>query len=309
MAGNWIKLTVKGKNSELEDISSIMSMLDNGLMIEDYSDFSLSGMYGELVDEQILTADKSAVKVSIFLSPDRSLAEYRSFLNERFGAIGISPEISVEGINEEDWAESWKKYYKPVPLGKITIVPRWESYTAKEGEIIVKMDPGMAFGTGTHETTRLVIRQLQKYIHGGEKLLDVGTGSGILSICASKLGAALSNAYDIDPMAVEVARKNIADEGIDNIKVGISDLLRDVDRTVGKYDICVANIVADIIVRMLPDLGELITDTAPVILSGIIAPSKDKVIECATECGYKVIDSDTENDWVALVIKKDCSKK
>ena len=109
MAGNWIKLTVKGKNSELEDISSIMSMLDNGLMIEDYSDFSLSGMYGELVDEQILTADKSAVKVSIFLSPDRSLAEYRSFLNERFGAIGISPEISVEGINEEDWAESWKK--------------------------------------------------------------------------------------------------------------------------------------------------------------------------------------------------------
>ena len=309
MAGNWIKLTVKGKNSELEDISSIMSMLDNGLMIEDYSDFSLSGMYGELVDEQILTADKSAVKVSIFLSPDRSLAEYRSFLNERFGAIGISPEISVEGINEEDWAESWKKYYKPVPLGKITIVPRWESYTAKEGEIIVKMDPGMAFGTGTHETTRLVIRQLQKYIHGGEKLLDVGTGSGILSICASKLGAALSNAYDIDPMAVEVARKNIADEGIENIKVGISDLLRDVDRTVGKYDICVANIVADIIVRMLPDLGELITDNAPVILSGIIAPSKDKVIECATECGYKVIDSDTENDWVALVIKKDCSKK
>ena len=309
MAGNWIKLTVKGKNSELEDISSIMSMLDNGLMIEDYSDFSLSGMYGELVDEQILTADKSAVKVSIFLSPDRSLAEYRSFLNERFGAIGISPEISVEGINEEDWAESWKKYYKPVPLGKITIVPRWESYTAKEGEIIVKMDPGMAFGTGTHETTRLVIRQLQKYIHGGEKLLDVGTGSGILSICASKLGAALSNAYDIDPMAVEVARKNIADEGIENIKVGISDLLRDVDRTVGKYDICVANIVADIIVRMLPDLGELITDNAPVILSGIIAPSKDKVIECATECGYKVIDSDTENDWVALVIKKDSSKK
>ncbi len=309
MAGNWIKLTVKGKNSELEDISSIMSMLDNGLMIEDYSDFSLSGMYGELVDEQILTADRSAVKVSIFLSPDRSLAEYRSFLNERFGAIGISPEISVEGINEEDWAESWKKYYKPVPLGKITIVPRWESYTAKEGEIIVKMDPGMAFGTGTHETTRLVIRQLQKYIHGGEKLLDVGTGSGILSICASKLGAALSNAYDIDPMAVEVARKNIADEGIENIKVGISDLLRDVDRTVGKYDICVANIVADIIVRMLPDLGELITDTAPVILSGIIAPSKDKVIECATECGYKVIDSDTENDWVALVIKKDSSKK
>ena len=309
MAGNWIKLTVKGKNSELEDISSIMSMLDNGLMIEDYSDFSLSGMYGELVDEQILTADKSAVKVSIFLSPDRSLAEYRSFLNERFGAIGISPEISVEGINEEDWAESWKKYYKPVPLGKITIVPRWESYTAKEGEIIVKMDPGMAFGTGTHETTRLVIRQLQKYIHGGEKLLDVGTGSGILSICASKLGAALSNAYDIDPMAVEVARKNIADEGIENIKVGISDLLRDVDRTVGKYDICVANIVADIIVRMLPDLGELITDNAPVILSGIIAPSKDKVIECATECVYKVIHSDTENDWVALVIKKDCSKK
>lgn len=304
MAGNWTKLTVSGAVADLDGITAVMSMLDNGLMIEDYSDFSLNGMYGELVDDTILNADRDTVKVSLFVPEEKNLAEYTAFLKERFSALGISATLSVEGMNEDDWSESWKQYYKPIPLGRVTIVPAWESYDAKEGEVVIKMDPGMAFGTGTHETTRLVMRIMQDVIKGGERVLDVGTGSGILSICASKLGAKSCNAYDIDPVAVKVARENAIADGCDNITVGVSDLLRGVDREGGKYDVCVANIVADIIIRMMPDISEYMHEDAPIILSGIIDMRADEVRACVTECGYTVVREERENDWVALMIRR-----
>jgi ribosomal protein L11 methyltransferase len=220
MARAWTKITVSGNVKSLDDIVAVMSMLDNGLMIEDYSDFSLNGMYGELVDESILNADRELVKVSLFVPEEKNPLEYLTHLETRLPALGIEAEIVTEGMREEDWAESWKQYYKPVHLGKITIVPAWEKYTAGEGEIIVRMDPGMAFGTGTHETTRLAVRLMQELIKGGERVLDVGTGSGILSICASKLGASSCHAYDIDPVAVKVAKDNCESDGCINITVG-----------------------------------------------------------------------------------------
>ena len=304
MAGNWTKLTATGKTEELDGIVAVMSMLDNGLMIEDYSDFSFSGMYGELVDESILNADKNTVRVSLFVPEEKNLLEYTSFLEERFSALKLSAALSFEGMCEDDWAESWKQYYKPIPLGKVTIGPAWEKYDAKPGEVIIKMDPGMAFGTGTHETTRLVMKIMQDEIVGGEKFLDVGTGSGILSICASKLGAKTCNAYDIDPVAVKVAEENAKADGCDNITVGVSDLLRGVDLSRGKYNFCVANIVADIIIRMMPDIKDYLTDDAPLILSGIISMRKDEVVESVIQNGYKIVREEKENDWVALLVKK-----
>ena len=305
MAGNWTKVTATGHTRQLDDIVAVMSMLDNGLMIEDFSDFSLNGMYGDLVDDSILNADKETVKVSLFVPEEKNLSEYTSFLRDRFTALGIEAEITLDGMNEEDWAESWKQYYKPIPLGRVTIVPAWEKYDARDGEVIIKMDPGMAFGTGTHETTRLVMRIMQDEIMGGERVLDVGTGSGILSICASKLGARSCNAYDIDPVAVKIAKENAEADGCDNITVGVSDLLRGVDLTGGRYDFCVANIVADIIIRMMPDLADYITDDAPVILSGIISMREEEVLASVKENGYHVVRKERENDWVALMIKKD----
>ena len=302
MAGNWTKLTVTGKVADLDTISSVMSMIDNGLMIEDYSDFSLNGMYGELVDDAILNADRDTVKVSVFVPEERSLAECRSFITERLSVLSVSAEISVEGMREEDWAESWKQYYKPVHLGKITVVPAWEDYTPSDDEVIIKMDPGMAFGTGTHETTRLVIRLMQDEIFGGERVLDMGTGSGILSICAAKLGAKSCNAYDIDPVTVKVARENARDGGCDNITVGVSDLLKGVDLSEGKYDICLANIVADIILRMLPDINNYVKPEGKIILSGIISPRADEIREAVRKYGYKIIKEETENDWLAMMI-------
>ena len=303
MDGNWTKLTITSSLEDSDEVIAVMSMLDNGLMIEDYSDFSLNGMYGELVDDSILNADKSIVRVSFFVPEERSVVEYKEFLETRFQALGINAKITLEGMCEDDWAESWKQYYKPVPLGRVTIVPAWESYEPKDGEVIIRMDPGMAFGTGTHETTRLVIRLMQDIISGGERVLDVGTGSGILSICASKLGAKSCNAYDIDPVAVKVAKENAEADGCTNITVGVSDLLRGVDLSLGKYDFCVANIVADIIIRMLPDVRDYVKVGAPLILSGIIGERADEVREAVIKAGFKVEKEISENDWVGMLVR------
>lgn len=303
MARAWTKITVTGNIKDLDSIVAVMSMLDNGLMIEDYSDFSLNGMYGELVDESILNADRETVRVSLFVPEEKNPLEYREFLSTRLPALGIDGTIDLEGMNEDDWAESWKQYYKPVPLGRVTIVPAWEEYEAKPEEVIIRMDPGMAFGTGTHETTRLVIRLMQDIITGGERVLDVGTGSGILSICASKLGAKSCNAYDIDPVAVKVARENAIADGCDNITVGVSDLLRGVDLEGGKYDFCVANIVADIIIRMLPDVTKYVKSGSPLILSGIIGERADEVREAVLAQGFTVEKEITENDWVGMLVR------
>ena len=203
----WTKLTVRASREDLDVVTAVMGMLDNGLMIEDYSDFPFeTGMYGDLVDESIKNADLSRIAVSIFVAREKNLTEYIAFLRERFSFAGINWEYECEGLCEEDWAESWKQYYHPIPLGKITIVPAWQDYRSGDGEIVVRMDPGMAFGAGTHETTRLAVLLLEETLAGGEKVLDVGTGSGILAIVSEKLGASLVRGYDIDPVAVRVAR-------------------------------------------------------------------------------------------------------
>lgn len=303
MAGNWTKLTITVNTNDLDEASAVIGMVDNGLMIEDYSDFSLNGMYGELVDESILNADKTKAKISIFVPEEKNLLEYITFIEAKLSSLGIEFTKECEGMQEENWANSWKKYFKPIPLGKVTIVPAWESYEAKEGEVVVSIDPGMAFGTGTHETTRLVMKIMQDVILGGERVLDVGCGSGILSICAAKLGAKSCNAYDIDPVAVKVTRENALASGCMNITAGTSDLLRGVEKQPGGYDVCVANIVAEIILRMLPDIWEYLTPCAPIILSGIVKERAEDVKEAAVSLGFSVERIECENDWVAMLIR------
>ena len=303
MAGNWTKLTIGVSTNDLDEAAAVISMLDNGLMIEDYSDFSLNGMYGELVDESILNADKSRAKISIFVPEEKNLLEYITFIEAKLSSLGIPFTKETEGMQEENWADSWKKYFKPIPLGRVTIVPAWETYEAKEGEIIVSIDPGMAFGTGTHETTRLVMKIMQDVVKGGEQVLDVGCGSGILSICASKLGAKSCNAYDIDPVAVKVTKENAIASGCPNITAGTSDLLRGVEKKADGYDVCVANIVAEIILRMLPDIKDYLAPGAPIILSGIVKEREDDVKNAALSLGFTLERIERENDWVAMLIK------
>ena len=300
----WIQIKVNCKTENLDTIAAVMSMVDNSLQIEDFSDVTTDGMYGALLDESLLNADKTKAAVSVYIPETRSVTEAVSFIESQLAATGVEYKVETIGCREEDWAESWKKYYHPIKVGKIVVVPAWEEYTPKDDEIIVTMDPGMAFGTGTHETTRLVISMLEKYVKEGDRMLDVGCGSGILAICARKLGADNCAAYDIDPTAVKVARENIEQSGVTNVTCDVSDLLRGVDLTGGKYNIVAANIVADIIIRMMPDIAKYMAEGATLIASGIICPRRAEVEECMREHGFEVFDELVENDWCALVVRK-----
>jgi ribosomal protein L11 methyltransferase len=301
----WTQVKVTVKLERLDDLVAIMSMVSNNLQIEDYSDIDLKTCYGDLIDESILNADKTIAAVSVYLPAERSVAECIAFLKERFADANLADaKIELVGVNEEDWANSWKAYYKPIKIGeRLVIVPAWEKYTPAEGELIVRMDPGMAFGTGTHETTRLVIKLLESYTKEGCRMLDVGTGSGILAICASKLGAGECRAYDIDPMAVRVANENIKDSGLQNITCEVSDLLRQVDQS-RPYDLICANIVADIIIRLLPDIGAFMHEKTNLVLSGIIDERCDDVRQSIDENGFQITKEIHENGWCALSVKK-----
>ena len=301
----WTQIKVKVSLDALDDTIAVMNMVSNYLQIEDYSDIDLKTCYGDLIDETILNADKTVAYVSVYQSADGGVSDTLVFLRERFDSLGIKAEISVSGVNEEDWANSWKAYYKPIKIGeKIVIVPAWEKYSASPEEIVVRMDPGMAFGTGTHETTRLVIKLLEKYVKNGVRVADVGCGSGILAICASKLGAGECKAYDIDPVAVKVANENIKDSGLTNVTCEVSDLLRQVDRSGGAYDVICANIVADIIIRMMPDVGALMDENSVILASGIIVERSEDVISGFEQHGFRIVERIDENGWCALAVMK-----
>lgn len=298
---DWTQIRVSGSKPRLDDICAVMCMVDSGLMIEDYSDISTDGLYGALIDESILNADKNKVAVSIYIPADKNPAEVVSHLKGRFAELAIPVTVETVGLKEEDWENAWRAYYKPIPLGRIVIVPMWQDYTPEPGQHIVKMDPGLAFGTGTHETTRLVIEMLQDCVHEGDRMLDLGCGSGILAICAAELGAASCGAYDIDPVAVRVAKENVAASAHpDRIVCGESDLLKSVDQSGGKYHVIVANIVADIVLRLIPDVKNFLAENGTFIVSGIIAERADDVIVALRANGYTVQNRMDDNGWCAI---------
>ncbi len=301
----WTQLRVTVRLEELDTLTAIMSMLSNNLQIEDYSDIDLKTCYGDLIDESILNADKTVASVSVYLPMERNLKECMAFLRERLEQAQLSDaKIETVGVHEDDWANSWKAYYKSIKIGnRMVIVPAWEHYEPQQGELIVRMDPGMAFGTGTHETTRLVLQMLESYTTEGCRMMDVGTGSGILAICASKLGAAECKAYDIDPMAVRVANENIKDSGLQNITCEVSDLLHQADCS-KPYDLICANIVADIIIRMTPDLSPFMHEKTVLLASGIIAERCEDVVECFERHGYRIVERRVDNGWCGLAVMK-----
>lgn len=297
----WTQLKVHGKTDDRETICAVMDMLDSQLMIEDYSDIDMHTVYADLIDESILASDKTKIAVSIFVPEDRSLPEYAAFLRDRFRDLQVETEIEFVGVDEEAWSTAWRKFYHPTKIGeKLVVVPLWETYEAKDGEILVHMDPGLAFGTGTHETTRLCASLLERYLRPGDRMLDVGTGSGILAICGALLGASEGKAYDIDPVAVRVAKENMEENHVSNVECGVSDLLSDVDLSGGPFRVVTANIVADIIIRMAPDIRPYLTDDAVYITSGIINERAEEVRAAMTENGYRVVEERHDGGWTAF---------
>ncbi len=299
----WTQIRVTVALADLETTTAVMSMINSQLQIEDYSDVETATCYGGLLDESILQADKTKAAVSVYIPADDNNREALLFIRQHLENAGIHAEIDVNGVSEKDWANEWKQYYKPVKPGKrIVIVPAWLQYEPQADEIIVRMDPGMAFGTGTHETTALLVRLLERYVTPGCRMLDVGTGSGILAICAKKLGAGACYAYDIDPISVEVAQENAKENGAPDIVCGQSDLLAAVETAGGPYDVICANIVADIIIRMAPDIGQFMHRKTALLLSGIIDTRADDVKAALAENGLSVIGEEHERDWCALIV-------
>jgi len=304
---NWIQIRVKCQIADLETVSGIMSMVDNGLMIEDFSDVDqeLDGVYGDLIDESILEADRTVAYVSVFIPEIKSPAESILYIRNRLEEMQIDAQVTQIGVKEEDWADSWKQYYKPIKTGdRLVIVPVWETYDPAPEEITVLMEPGMAFGTGTHETTRLCAALLEQYVTPGCAMLDVGCGSGILAICAAKLGAAACFACDIDPQAVKVAEENTRLNHTPNVKCAVSDLLKETPMIPGGYQVTAANIVADVIIRLAPDIGAYMAPDGVLIVSGIIIERAEETVSALQKAGFHVVDDRRENGWYAAAVAK-----
>jgi len=248
------------------------------------------------------------------LNIDTVLAEVKSFVAglSEFGLDAGKADISWRAVDEEDWANGWKQYYKPVRISdKLTIKPTWEAYHASDDEIVIELDPGMAFGTGTHPTTSLCLRTIERYVQPGDEVIDVGTGSGILAIAAAKLGASKVLALDLDPVAVSSTRENVSLNALQHVTVMESDLLSILDRVEQSelgvtlpVRVVVSNILAEIIVTFAPDVYQVLEQGGLFIASGIITAREQLVADKLQQSGFAIDARYEEDDWVALVAKK-----
>lgn len=304
---DWTELTIQIPIADLETATAIAQMtVPYGVYIEDYSDMEQQVhemAHVDLIDEELLRRDRDHALIHIYISPDENPAEALSFLQQQLTACSIPHQLMRENVREEDWATAWRQYYKPVRVGqKLMVVPSWEQYQAQEGDVVITLDPGMAFGTGTHATTRLCMRLIEQYLIPGQDMLDVGTGSGILAVTALKLGARKAVGVDIDATAVRVAGENAALNGVeDNLSVICGDLACDVK---GSFQLITANIVADIIIRLTPDVPPLLKEGGTFVVSGIIDSREQDVRDALQANGFHVISSLTEGGWVALACQR-----
>lgn len=223
------------------------------------------------------------------------------------------PAPQFRELREEDWANAWKRFYKPLRVGRrVLLKPSWEQVEVAPEDIVVELDPGMAFGTGLHPSTRLCIAALEEYVHPGDAVLDVGTGSGVLAIVAYKLGAAAILATDIDPIAVEVTQENAERNNIPlHVHPGIVVEQGSVpENAAARFDVVVANILAEVLVKLFdgeysyPPLAEPLKPGGVLILAGIIEERAEMVVAAAQRHGCTLIDRKQEGDWVALIARK-----
>ena len=255
----------------------------------------------ELMDQSVIDAMPEDVQVKAWFTMEE-LPKALSALKEELSLIredGLGAlTVATQGVKEEDWAENWKQYYKPFRLGDHMVVkPTWEPWDAREGDLIIEIDPGMAFGTGTHETTAMCVGMIEKYYRGGA-MLDVGTGSGILAIAAARLGAKDILAVDIDPDAVRVAKENVEHNGLSQvIEVKKGDLLQGLSR---KFDFAVANILAPVICMLAAPLKNHLEEHGVFVCSGVIAEAEEEVTAALLTAGYVIDEIQHKGDWVAF---------
>ena len=311
MDGTWIEVRVITKSEALEPISGIFYSLDcKGVAIEDPEDIlgrEQGPLTWDFADINVLEHKGKVAVVKAYFAEEDNIEDVLQYVNERLTELKeMGPDLGEakvehEKMYEEDWANTWKQYYKPSKVGeKIVVKPIWEEYEAKDGELVVDLDPGMAFGTGTHETTRMCIQALERYVKEESTVFDVGCGSGILAIAAAKLGAKLAVGVDLDPVAVESSIENVGYNNLKNIEILHGNLVEVID---GKADIVVANILAEIICILTDDVKRVLKDSGVFITSGIIHDRVDMVCEKLEATGFEVIEKNRDGEWNCIVEK------
>lgn len=310
---NWIECIVHTTTLGSDWVSELlMESGATGTMIEDKADIpDPSKPHGiwEIIDPKLLEEMPEDVLVHAWFTPDDSFPGLFRSLQERLAAMKDSQPLfgslvaDTRTVSEDSWAEVWKKYYKPFYAGEHLVVkPTWEPFDPKPGDRIIEIDPGMAFGSGTHETTGMCISLLEETIRGGEDIIDVGTGSGILAIAAALLGAGHVLAIDIDPDAVRVAGENVTHNQVENIvEVREGDLLKNTQET---CHICVANIISDIIISFAAPLRNHIRPGGLFICSGVVRERTEEVREALLCADYEVLRTEYRGEWTAFLCRR-----
>lgn len=302
---DWTDVTVTVAQADSEKAEAIAQMVvPYGIYIEDYSDLEQGAReiaHIDLIDEELLKKDRSHTIIHIYLEPQENPSEAVAFLTEHLTAAGIDNRIGEASCKMEDWINNWKKYFHPMPVGKkLMIQPSWEELKDAGGRTVLHLEPGLAFGTGTHETTRLCMQMLEQYVHPDATVLDVGCGSGILSVAALLLGAKSAVGVDIDELAVKTAVENAARNGVGGRFTGVHGSLT--EKVSGTYDIVVANIVADVIIALTADVERFFEPDAVYLMSGIIDEREQDVL-AVLKPRFEILQRQEERGWVALAAK------
>jgi len=308
----WLEITIKTTEEAYDAISEMLTSIGaGGVVIEDPNDIRREMQKPnslDYVDEEFLNSLGEDVVIKAYFSEREDVGELIRLINEKinfisnFLAVGEGY-VGYSEMDDEDWATGWKKHYKPFHLSeRIVVKPSWENYAGKGQEIVIELDPGMAFGTGTHETTRMCAALLERHMKPGDTVIDVGCGTGILSIIAAKLGAKVVYAVDVDGVAVKVAEENCRFNGVEGCVSVLKGELRDLNNK-EKADIVIANIIADVIIDLSNIVPLYLKPDGLFITSGVIRERRDEVKEACLTHGFELTASEDMGEWVAMVFR------
>ncbi len=305
---SWAEIAITVKTEDIETAGNIANMVvPYGIYIEDYSALEEDAAeisHYDFIDDSLLHKDRTKGIIHIYINPHENPLEAVSFITERLNSEEIEHEIKTADCKTEDWVNNWKQYFHAMPIGeKLLIRPLWEKEYDTDGRIVLNIEPGLAFGTGSHPTTKLCLETLEKYIDNNSTVLDIGCGSGILSIAALLLGAKSAFGVDIDKLAVKTAIENAKENGFaspvfDAVNGNLSDKVN------GKYNVIVANIVADIIMQFNEEVSEFLEDGGIYITGGIIDIRKDEVVRSFEQNGFEIIANYEEKGWNVFVCRR-----